>query len=107
MKSPAISPYVLSVGAVDDKFNVAEFTSRGVMKGNVKPDVYAKGVKVIGLGENGYVKMSGTSVSAPYVAGACCLLKQKYPDMSPLEIKRNVLLEAENHNGIKIIDFVL
>ena len=51
--------------------------------------------------------MSGTSVSAPYVAGACCLLKQKYPDMSPLEIKRNVLLEAENHNGIKIIDFVL
>lgn len=107
LKSPAISPYVLSVGAVDDKFNVAEFTSRGVMKGNVKPDVYAKGVKVIGLGENGYVKMSGTSVSAPYVAGACCLLKQKYPDMSPLEIKRNVLLEAENHNGIKIIDFVL
>lgn len=106
LKSPAVSPYVLSVGSVDDKFEIADFTSRGRIKGIQKPDVYAKGVKVTGLGESGYVKMSGTSVSAPYVAGACCLLKQKYPEISPLDIKKTILNEAEVYGSVRVIDFV-
>lgn len=106
IKSPAVSPYVISVGAVDDDYKVAEFTSTGTVNGQAWPDVYAKGVKIAGLGGSGYVKMSGTSVAAPYIAAACCLLKQRYPDLSPLEIKRIILREAEIYKYVKVLEFL-
>ena len=106
VKSPAVSPYVISVGAVDDDYKVAEFTSTGTVNGQAWPDVYAKGVKIAGLGSGGYVKMSGTSVAAPYIAAACCLLKQKYPDLSPLEIKKIILREAQVYKSVKVLEFL-
>ena len=85
---------------------MAEFTSTGTVNGQAWPDVYAKGVKIAGLGSGGYVKMSGTSVAAPYIAAACCLLKQKYPDLSPLEIKKIILREAQVYKSVKVLEFL-
>lgn len=104
LKSPAISSEVISVGACDDNFNIAEFSSFGTYKGVMRPDVYARGVDINGLKAYGtYQLMSGTSVSAPYVAGLCCLLYEKYPRMTPAECKRMLLSFAKNVNGIKTL----
>ncbi len=92
LKSPAISPEVISVGAVNEKNEVADFTSRGYVGGRQKPEVYADGVEVISTVSGAtYGKMSGTSVAAPYVAGACCLLLEKYPSATPHRLKEMIL----------------
>lgn len=95
IKTPATSPDVISVGAVDENGKVADFTSRGFVMGRRKPEIYALGVDVISVSANStYKKMSGTSVSAPYIAGACCLLTEKYPSASPRRIKEMILSSA-------------
>ena len=96
LKTPAISPLVLSVGAIKNDGRVAEFTSRGLVFGRRKPEVYARGVDVVSVAANStYRKMSGTSVSAPYVAGACCLLLEKYPSAPPWRIKEMILSSSK------------
>lgn len=96
LKTPAISPFVLSVGAIKNDDKVAEFTSRGLAFGRRKPEVYARGVDVVSVAANStYRKMSGTSVSAPYVAGACCLLLEKYPSAPPWRIKEMILSSSK------------
>lgn len=99
LKSPAISPEVISVGAVDCENRVAEFTSRGYVGGRQKPEIYADGVDVVStLAGATYGTMSGTSVAAPYVAGACCLLLEKYPACPPRRLK-DMLLQSSAVNA--------
>ncbi len=94
IKSPAISNEVISVGAVDNDMRVASFTSRGVYQNYKRPDVYAKGVDVISIrAGDTYCKMSGTSSATPYVAGACCLLCERYPRITLYEAK-NIILQS-------------
>jgi hypothetical protein len=74
---PADSPYALAVGAnswADDKFH--PYTSRGPTNdGRIKPDLVApSGVSSETYGEIGFF---GTSASAPHMAGAIALLKEK------------------------------
>lgn len=104
IKSPSISGEVISVGAVDSQNNLAPFTSRGTYFGRIRPDVYADGVSVEGLKRGGvYTHMSGTSVSAPYVAGACCLLCQKYRGITPQQAKRSILNSCITVDDRKIL----
>ena len=99
LKSPAISSEVIAVGAVDSDDKVARFTSRGTYQGVERPDVFADGVDVKGLSAGGtYSTMSGTSASAPYVAGACCLLCQKYRNLTPRQAKMAIL------NSTSVVD---
>jgi subtilisin family serine protease len=78
---------------------VADFSSRGPSLSDsnfVKPDVTAPGVDILGghtpdvanglLGE-WYQYMSGTSQSAPEVAGVAALLKEAHPGWSPAALK--------------------
>ncbi|MDE5602222.1 MAG: S8 family serine peptidase [Clostridia bacterium] len=103
LKSPAISSEVIAVGAVDSTDKVARFTSRGVYQGVARPDVFADGVDVKGLSAGGtYSTMSGTSASAPYVAGACCLLCQKYRNLTPRQAKMAILNSATVVEGNNI-----
>ncbi|MDD4840118.1 MAG: S8 family serine peptidase [Clostridia bacterium] len=105
LKSPGISPQVITVGAVDSTLSEARFSSKGVYFGVKKPDIYARGVAVKGLATNAsYIQMSGTSVSAPYIAGAVCLLHERYKGLTPSDAKRIILASAETHNNLPVLD---
>lgn len=71
---------------------LAAFTSAGPRFGDsaIKPDVTAPGVEIlsalVGTG-TGSSPVSGTSFSAPHVAGAVAILREIHPSWTPEEIK--------------------
>ena len=94
-----------SVGAIDANsagFPVASFSSRGPSgcDGQTKkPEVCAPGVKILSCyPDNQYRLMSGTSMAAPFVAGAVAILRQYNPDATVDEIK-GALLESASDLG--------
>ena len=67
----------------------------------IKPDITAPGVDVIAAysqdpttGAPRFDSLSGTSMSAPHIAGLGALLKQKYPKWSPMAIKSAMMTTA-------------
>jgi len=85
LDAPAIYEASFSIGATDDVDVVAPFSSRGPVtqdgSNRLKPDLVAPGVFVLtAVPPNGYTaSFSGTSASAPHVAGAAALLWSAAP----------------------------
>ncbi len=106
VKSPGSSKKVLTVGSVDDDNRVATFSSYGEIGGSFKPEIYAPGVGVsgVGRGKELYVKMSGTSVSAPFVAGAAALVYERYPSAEPWQVKFLLTKLADDFGGVKVLN---
>ena len=87
---PADGDSVVAVGAVDDVGDLAGFSSVGpTSDGRIKPDVVAMGMGVY-CADSGspdaYQFRSGTSFSAPLVAGVCALLLEIHPEWGPVEV---------------------
>ncbi len=70
----------------------------------LKPDITGPGVDVAAAyhadhsdpGQPTFNQISGTSMSAPHIAGLGALLKQKYPDWSPAAIKSAMMTTARD-----------
>lgn len=96
--SPGICPEIITVGAVgynDNKPFVPEFSSRGAPDSPIKPELVAPGVDAccIGAAER-YVRLSGTSMAAPTVAGYCADIFARNPDFTPDKIKEILVTRA-------------
>jgi len=126
---PANDPFVITVGAVDDKGTnslsddvMASFSAYGQTSDGVKkPDLVAPGANIIarlvnqnmGLANehpankvgDQYFRMSGTSMSAPMVSAAVALLLQDEPNLTPDQVKFRLMATANKtwpgYNGTR------
>ena len=93
---PAAYDGVLSVGSVDSKGRISDFSADGK-----DVDVMAPGEEVKSVGAfNGSIIVTGTSISAPHVVGAASLLWAKDKSVSADFIKE-LIIESSNETNIK------
>ncbi|HEX8890725.1 MAG TPA: S8 family serine peptidase [Pyrinomonadaceae bacterium] len=108
----AVAPWVVSVGATDQYGQLADFSSRGDFGSTLfHPTIVAPGVSVVSLratslnvtGTSGligadssrlspselpfYTTASGTSFSAPQVAGTIALMLEVNPQLTPQQVR--------------------
>lgn len=97
----------LSEGKIDGD-HLADFSSRGPVSGtyDIKPDITAPGVSIFSTVphyyndeeaksyDHAYVRMQGTSMASPHVAGTAVLIMQENPDYTPFDVKAALMNTA-------------
>ncbi|MDQ3943698.1 MAG: S8 family peptidase, partial [Actinomycetota bacterium] len=123
ISKPGDDPLVITVGAADDRTTpatrddaLATFSSVGptAADGLAKPDLVASGKSVVSTRATGstidtahpeariggsYFKGSGTSFSAPLVAGAAALVIDRTWSLSPNQVKHRLMSTARPLDG--------
>ena len=94
--APADADSILSVGAVDENTDFAEFSSYGHSSdGRVKPTVVAQGRNtIVATSDNGTLAGNGTSFSSPIIAGMTACLWGAHPNRTNMEIINAIILSA-------------
>ena len=116
----AVAPWVVSVGATDTQGRLASFSSRGDFASELfHPTLVAPGTNVVSVRGSGvanvtgaqglasadaqrltaaeipnYTTASGTSFSAPQVAGAIALMLEANPNLTPADVRSILQLTA-------------
>jgi len=121
--APGNDPYVISVGALDDRGSsylyddqLASWSSRGVTQDGVqKPEVLAPGNRLIAplapnsdfermcrkcMISHSYFRVSGTSMASGVVSGVAALVIEKNPGMTPNQVKGAIMGTLRNVPGV-------
>jgi serine protease AprX len=124
--SPGNTPTVITVGALDEKATpapgddtVAEFSARGTLYDAMKPDLVAPGVSLVStaapgsiavkrnkdsLVGDGYMRGSGTSMSAAVVSGAVAALLSEKEGLTPDTVKAHLEKTARSSDDLQNTD---
>jgi serine protease AprX len=120
--APANDPFVISVGAVDDRATktvsddaLASWSSRGTtVEGAAKPEVLAPGAHMVStlapasdfaaqcptcITPDGYFRVGGTSMAAGVVSGAVADLLSAHPGWTPDQVKGALVNTARDVRG--------
>ncbi|HLN60885.1 MAG TPA: S8 family peptidase [Symbiobacteriaceae bacterium] len=122
--APANDPHFIAVGALDHQNTVdraddmiAPFSTRGTTQnGYYRPDVVAPGRRIVSalagptstlgltfpdrITDTNYIRLSGTSMAAPVVAGVAALILEKYPALTPDQVKWLLVNTATAYPGM-------
>jgi serine protease AprX len=100
--SPGSAKNVLTVGAINDLYEIADFSSRGPTKnGNDKPDVCAPGVNINMYDDDGStITRSGTSFATPITAGAVALIAEEHPMHSAEQLQVSLEHGADDRGAV-------
>jgi serine protease AprX len=104
LSSPADADSIIAIGSMQNNGKlVSGFSSRGPRTdGVIKPDLTCLGDNVVcanSKDSTGYLKVAGTSLATPLIAGAAALILSASPGLKPWEL-RNILKEsASNFNN--------
>lgn len=95
---PSDSKAVLAVGSITKSLTRSSFSSFGpTADGRIKPDVVTLGSNVAVMIGNGVVTTSsGTSFSAPQIAGFAACVWQRSPEFNSIEVIEAIKLSGNN-----------
>ena len=92
---PALYPGVIGVGAVSAQGQRAPYSQRGEYV-----DLAAIGDRVTAASRAaGHTVVDGTSFAAPFVAGTAALIRQRFPDLSPAQVRERLIATADPAPG--------
>lgn len=113
---PLLSPKIITVGAWEDRFYFQQKRSPFSIFTQIMPDLWARGEDVVSVlspdfdfslqnRDRGkvvdahYIRMSGASMATPAVSGMAALILEKYPRLSPDEVK-SLLIASSSQDGL-------
>ncbi|MBM6829911.1 S8 family serine peptidase [Anaerotignum lactatifermentans] len=108
---PLLSPRIITVGAWEDRAYFQKKKSLRSALTATMPDLWAKGEEVVSvlspdfdfslqnrdrgkITDAHYIRMSGASMATPAVSGMAALLLERYPTLSPDQVKARLLADA-------------
>lgn len=97
--APADGLLTIAVGNVNSANVVVSSSSRGpTADGRIKPEVVAMGSSVYSVGRNAgeYQYVSGTSYSAPIVAGIAGQIYSAFPHLNNLQVRQMLIESGDN-----------
>jgi len=99
------APLVLTVGGIAENGTPSQFSIHGPWVGAAAP---AENIVALGYhgdpvnalqGKEGPVPIAGTSFAAAYVSGLAALLRQRFPDLTPIQIINRITATARHPGG--------
>jgi subtilisin family serine protease len=93
------TPAVISVASIQSEGVISRFSNIG----HYSVDLAASGEEIISTYRgNGYIRMSGTSMASPVVAGVAGLVLSLRPDLSARELRNALLNAVDLKNSYKL-----